>query len=171
MSHFAARATHFYENFWNLVQPYHPFVQRLSAEASHVGNMGGMKDSLRTVVGGIAQNFKYDSDEHLWGEEDYWASASETVTKGAGDCDCLSLLGSSVLFSMGVPHYLTIGHLAEQIRGLEATPEYAPGHVWLEVDDKESTYLLEFTRPMVYVMEKGNYQGVPYVPVERIKVQ
>lgn len=167
-SHFSTRVEHFYENFWQLVQPYHPFIAEASAVASHVRTL---PEALEVVVGTICGNFRYDTDQHLWGEEEYWASNNEVVVAKAGDCDCLALLGSSILFAMGIPHYLTIGHLKAQLSGLEATPEAAPGHVWLEVDEGNLTYIMELTNPMIYITTKGDYRNVPYVPVERVLVQ
>ena len=169
MSHFAGRVEHFYRNFWQMVRPYHPLVASIAAKASHARDL---PEALEVVVGSVTGTFEYRSDMELWGQEDYWASAEEVSLRRAGDCDDLALFGSSVLFAMGVPHYLTIGHLRGRLAGLEALPHEAPGHVWLEVDDAVgNTYILEMTQPFIQVIRYGQYQMTDYVPVERILVE
>jgi len=168
MSHFAEKVEHFYKNFWTLIQPYNSLVEEIGKNASKTSHV---RDMVYSVLTQMSEKLRYDSDANLWGQEDYWANADEVAREMAGDCDDLALFGSSVLSNMGIPHYLTIGHLHEQISGLEATPEKAAGHVWLEVDDAGFTYILEFTRPTMYIIRTGDYSKVPYHPVEWVLVR
>jgi predicted transglutaminase-like cysteine proteinase len=45
--------------------------------------------------------FVYRSDQDNWGVKDYWASADETIARGAGDCEDLALVKLQALRLLG----------------------------------------------------------------------
>lgn len=54
---------------------------------------------------------RYAEDRELYGQADYWASANETLRRGAGDCEDIAIAKLQMLAAMGVPRdamYLTI---------------------------------------------------------------
>lgn len=54
---------------------------------------------------------RYSEDKALYGKADYWANASTTLRKGAGDCEDIAIVKMQMLAAMGVSRsdmYLTI---------------------------------------------------------------
>lgn len=54
---------------------------------------------------------RYVEDRDLYGRADYWASAGETLRRGAGDCEDIAIAKMQLLAAIGVPRsdmYLTI---------------------------------------------------------------
>jgi len=52
------------------------------------------------------------SDTTEWGQHDYWASAAETLSHGAGDMEDRAILKMQALRTLGIPQrdlYLTLG--------------------------------------------------------------
>lgn len=168
MSHFSTKVQRFYEDFWTLVEPYHDTVM----EIARVSKSGLLSETLVNIIRNIGMNFEYDTNLDLYGVEDYWESTDEIARARVGDCDGMAMLTSSVLYNLGIVHYLVIGHLYDQIWGLETTPEKAVGHVWVEVDDdKGITYILEPTNSSIYVLPTGDYSEVPYYPIDSIRIE
>lgn len=167
MSHFSEKVHQFYENFWTVVQPFDSEIVKIGKEVYDEN----VQTTLTNILSYISSNFRYETDMNLWGQEDYWASATEVAREKAGDCDDLVMFASSVLLSLGIPHYVVLGHLQGQIEGLEVTPEVAAGHVWIEVDSDKFTYLAEPTTSALYIIKHGDYSRVPYHPVESVLIE
>jgi predicted transglutaminase-like cysteine proteinase len=60
----------------------------------------------------VNSRFVYRSDQDNWGVKDYWASADETIARGAGDCEDLAVVKMQALRLLGFNDrdlYLMIG--------------------------------------------------------------
>lgn len=60
----------------------------------------------------VNSRFIYRSDQDNWGVKDYWASADETIARGAGDCEDLAIVKMQALRLLGFNErdlYLMIG--------------------------------------------------------------
>ena len=60
----------------------------------------------------VNSRFVYRSDQDNWGVKDYWASADETIARGAGDCEDLAVVKMQALRLLGFNErdlYLMIG--------------------------------------------------------------
>lgn len=56
-------------------------------------------------------NVRYAEDRDLYGKADFWADASTTLQKGAGDCEDIAIVKMQILAAAGVPRssmFLTI---------------------------------------------------------------
>lgn len=50
----------------------------------------------------VNQNIAYQSDDRLYGQRDYWATASETLARKSGDCEDFAILKMHMLRAAGV---------------------------------------------------------------------
>ena len=75
----------------------HPAIQRLVAPAL------GLKalDKLDFVQKAVNRRVRWMSDTTLWGRHDYWATAAETLDKGAGDMEDRAIVKMQALRAMG----------------------------------------------------------------------
>jgi len=83
-----------------------------SSSASESGQLSGLA-KLRFVNAWANKRVAYKKDRGNWGADDYWATAGETLAKGAGDCEDLAILKMQLLRAAGVPAsriYLVVGH-------------------------------------------------------------
>src|SRR3954454_12111063 len=60
-----------------------PLMQRLIAPARTLNHL----DQLAFIQSRVTTNIRWVSDTTEWGQHDYWASAEETLTHGAGDME------------------------------------------------------------------------------------
>jgi predicted transglutaminase-like cysteine proteinase len=58
---------------------------------------------LRAVNNLINNSTLYASDQQTWGQNDYWASLSETLQRGQGDCEDFAIAKYFTLVKMGIP--------------------------------------------------------------------
>lgn len=96
-------------------------VERLRAAASALGPRAeaGARDLLallqrlaaadelaraREVNDFYNRRIRYDSDEAVWGQLDYWATPLQTLDKGRGDCEDFAIAKYYTLVATGVPH-------------------------------------------------------------------
>ncbi len=66
---------------------------------------------LAAVNGWANGRIRYVEDRQLYGKADYWASAGETLRRGAGDCEDIAIAKMQLLAALGVNRdamYLTI---------------------------------------------------------------
>ena len=64
------------------------------------------------VQAAVDRQIRWISDATEWGRHDYWASADETLNRGAGDMEDRAILKMEALKNLGVPDqdlYLTMG--------------------------------------------------------------
>ena len=69
-------------------------------------------DQIAYVQAVVGQRIRWRSDATEWGYHDYWASARETLSRGAGDQEDRAILKMMALRALGMPArdlYLTIG--------------------------------------------------------------
>jgi len=158
MAPFDYQVSLFTEHFYELIQPENPLVQEVARHlVSHVRESDPVSVLLTALLGEVSGRFEYDLDINIWGAEDYWAPPDELMHSDRADCDDMCLLASSVLYALGVPHFLVIGFYN------------GSGHTWIEVQDEENEYLLEFTVPALYIIPKGASEE-PYRSVEKLLV-
>lgn len=72
----------------------------------------GRLDQIAFVQAVVAQRIRWRSDATEWGRHDYWASAQETLARGAGDQEDRAILKMQALRALGFSSrdlYLTIG--------------------------------------------------------------
>lgn len=67
--------------------------------------------TLAAVNAWSNRQVRYQEDRDLFGQADYWATASSTLRRGAGDCEDIAIVKMQALAALGVPRsdmYLTI---------------------------------------------------------------
>ena len=72
---------------------------------------GPLTDRIGRVNRWVNRAVAYTSDRTLYGKADHWATASETLARGKGDCEDYAIAKMEVLAAMGVARgdmYLTI---------------------------------------------------------------
>ena len=85
-----------------------PALQRLIAPARNLSREG----QVGFVQTSVDQQIRWESDATEWGQHDYWASASETLARGAGDMKNRTIVKMQALLALGFsPNdlYLTLG--------------------------------------------------------------
>ncbi len=94
----------------------------------------------------------YQSDREIYGRFDYWASAKETIQRGAGDCEDFAILKQTLLRAMGVPDKsLSIIILRDNSRNLY--------HAVLGVSTNQGHLILDNVRGQVFRdTQVSNYQ-------------
>ena len=86
----------------------HPGMQRLIAPARSLPR----ELQIAYVQRAVTQQIRWVSDATEWGKHDYWASAAQTLNRGAGDMEDRAILKLQALKSLGFPGrdlYLTMG--------------------------------------------------------------
>lgn len=86
-------------------------------------------EKIKLVNDFFNQNLKYDSDQNVWGKNDYWAKPLETLTIASGDCDDYAIVKYDTLKLLNIPvgKMLLMTGLANRTSG---SPE---GHMVLAV--------------------------------------
>lgn len=124
--------------------PFDAAWQRVSAKSAAVGRIAGLagarggsdRAALETVNRWVNQTVQFTDDATLYGRRDYWASASETLKSGKGDCEDYAILKYQILLDMGFAPdrmYLTLAR--DKIRNRE--------HAVLIVKSEGRFYLLD----------------------------
>lgn len=76
-----------------------------------IGHEAPTLATLAAVNGWTNAKIRYVEDRELYGKADYWANASETLRRGAGDCEDIAIAKMQLLAALGVHRdamYLTI---------------------------------------------------------------
>ena len=60
-------------------------------------------EKIKLVNDFFNKNLKYDSDQNLWGKNDYWAKPLETLTIASGDCDDCAIVKYDTLKLLNIP--------------------------------------------------------------------
>ncbi|MFZ2974398.1 MAG: transglutaminase-like cysteine peptidase [Ferribacterium limneticum] len=60
-------------------------------------------DKLRRVNDFINRRITFDDDMSVWGQNDYWATPTETIGQGRGDCEDFSIAKYYSLIDLGIP--------------------------------------------------------------------
>jgi predicted transglutaminase-like cysteine proteinase len=85
-----------------------PSMQRLIAPARGLGR----GQQLAYIQSAVTRGVRWISDATEWGQHDYWASAAETLQRGAGDMEDRAIVKMQALKSLGFAQrdlYLTMG--------------------------------------------------------------
>jgi predicted transglutaminase-like cysteine proteinase len=85
-----------------------PALRQLIEPARGLGRM----EQIAFVQNVVGQKIRWRSDATEWGHHDYWASARETLARGAGDQEDRAILKMMALRALGVSArdlFLTIG--------------------------------------------------------------
>lgn len=142
------------------------FVRRAYAPATFrsADNVGSWLTSKR-----LSGEVIYIPDPPGW---DRWCSPAETLRRGGGDCDDLSILAKSLFDALGpLDTYVSVGRLCQNGR--------CEGHAWIEGNDEGGWFLLEATngqvfrnvRPSFYTVQALLRPGECRVPVEVIQAE
>ena len=87
---------------------YFPALRQLVEPARNLNRI----EQIQFVQSIVGRRIRWRSDATEWGHHDYWASARETLTRGAGDQEDRAILKMMALRSLGFPArdlFLTIG--------------------------------------------------------------
>lgn len=72
---------------------------RLLADARNLPE----SEKLKAVNDFVNRNIRFEDDQMLWGQSDYWATPLETLSAGAGDCEDFSIAKYFTLKAIGIP--------------------------------------------------------------------
>jgi len=61
------------------------------------------EDKLVRINDLFNRYIRFEADQDIWGEEDYWATPLETIGKGRGDCEDIAIAKYFSLTTAGVP--------------------------------------------------------------------
>lgn len=125
---------------------------QLFSDAVKRGKRGGFADKLAIANDAANNLIKYQNDIKTYGSFDYWASAAETIKRGAGDCEDFAILKQTLLRAMGVPDKsLSIIVLRDNSRNLY--------HAVLGVSTNQGHLILDNVRGQVFRdTQVSNYQ-------------
>lgn len=73
--------------------------QKLLAEGSTQSEAA----KLRRVNDFFNRRVKFDEDQKIWAQSDYWATPMETLGRGAGDCEDFAIVKYFTLLALGIP--------------------------------------------------------------------
>lgn len=95
---------------------------------------------------------RYATDKELYGRADHWATLTETVKHGAGDCEDIAIAKMWMLNALGVPlRAMQVVALKDRRRGLD--------HAVLAVNRGGRTYILDNVHDKVLEdRDIGHYQ-------------
>jgi predicted transglutaminase-like cysteine proteinase len=94
------------------------------------------ENRLQAVNRWVNRNISYAEDRVLWSRRDYWATASETIALGKGDCEDLAILKYQILVALGVdPNNLYLTLARDLVRNAD--------HAVLVVRQGGTYYLLD----------------------------
>ena len=85
-----------------------PALRQLIEPARNLGRL----DQIAFVQAIVAQRIRWRSDATEWGRHDYWASADETLSHGAGDMEDRAVVKMQALMALGFNPgdlFLTLG--------------------------------------------------------------
>ena len=134
----------------------HPALQHLIAPARQLGR----DRQIAYVQSAVHQRIRWISDATEWGAHDYWASAAETLRRGAGDMEDRAILKMQALRALGVPNrdlYLTMGR--DKVGGPVTVLIVRSGAQWLVLDDTGGAPFATARRPDFEPMLTFGYGG------------
>ncbi len=78
---------------------------RLTSWRSLIEQSGALdeRSKLQAVNDFINRSVSYASDREIWGEDEYWATPQQTLSRGRGDCEDFAIAKYFTLVQMGVP--------------------------------------------------------------------
>jgi predicted transglutaminase-like cysteine proteinase len=106
------------------------------------------EQQLAFVQGAVHRRIRWMSDATEWGAHDYWASATETLARSAGDAEDRAIVKMQALKALGVPTrdlYITIGR--DRVGGEMAVLIVRTGGRHWVLDDSGGTPFTTDRRP------------------------
>jgi predicted transglutaminase-like cysteine proteinase len=101
-----------------------------------------LAEKVRIVNSAVNSTISYRADRSLYGELDHWATPSEILSRGSGDCEDFAILKMTALMRAGIPaKSLSLVVLRENNRGVF--------HAVLAVATSSGSFILDNTRPKV----------------------
>lgn len=83
---------------------------------------GSEQQKLKDINEYFNRKLRFEDDQKLWGQNDYWATPIESMLKGAGDCEDFAIAKYLSLKSVGVPvTKLRITYVKARIGGPSST--------------------------------------------------
>ena len=93
-----------------------PFDQKWSAVNAKLGSakvarllgstgaprVSGLAAQVEAVNRWVNRNIEFGEDRDIYGRADYWATASETLQRGAGDCEDFAIAKMELLSALGI---------------------------------------------------------------------
>lgn len=110
----------------------HPALQQLIAPARALPRL----EQAAYVQRAVTARIRWMSDATEWGAHDYWASAGQTLDRGAGDMEDRAIVKLQALKALGVPSrdlYLTMGR--DKVGGQITVLIVRLGNQFLVLDD------------------------------------
>jgi predicted transglutaminase-like cysteine proteinase len=140
-----------------------PLLRRLIAPARLLPPLQKIAFVQRAVTASI----HWISDTTEWGQHDYWASASQTLARGAGDGEDRAIVKIQALRALGFTNsdlFLTLGR--DRVGGPIAVLTVRRGNQYYLVDDDGAPPLLAEQRRLEFqpIMSFGMYGAWVHVP-------
>jgi predicted transglutaminase-like cysteine proteinase len=140
-----------------------PLLQQLVAPARFLPPLQKIEFVQRAVTSGI----HWLSDATEWGQHDYWASASQTLARGAGDAKNRAIVKFQALRALGFNNsdlFLTLAR--DRVGGpLTVLTVRSGGHYYVVDDTGGPPFLVESRRlEFQPVMSFGMYGAWVHVP-------
>jgi predicted transglutaminase-like cysteine proteinase len=123
------------------------------------------------------RRLRFQSDQDVWAQADYWASPLESLQRGAGDCEDFAIAKYFTLVALGVPHsklrlvYVraSIGApasivQAHMVLAYYASPDAVPSILDNLVDDVRPASQRPDLTPVFSFNAEGLWQGDAAVP-------
>jgi predicted transglutaminase-like cysteine proteinase len=91
-------------------------------------------EQVSTLNAAVNYAVRYVDDEQLTGRSDDWATADETLRRGAGDCEDIAILKMQLLAALGIPErelYLSIVRDLVRAKDHAVLVVYLQGRSWL----------------------------------------
>jgi predicted transglutaminase-like cysteine proteinase len=121
-----------------------PLLQRLIGPARRLSPI----QQIGYVQRAISSAIRWESDATQWGEHDYWASASQTLTQGAGDMEDRAIVKLQALRALGFnPNDLFLTLARDRVGGPETVLSVRlGGHYYILDDTGGAPFLVEQRR-------------------------
>ena len=113
-----------------------PRLQRLIAPARGMPRA----QQLAFIQKAVHRQIEWMSDATLWGQHDYWASAAETLARGAGDMEDRAILKMQALLALGFsPGDLFLTLARDRVDGPIVVLTARVGGRYFILDDSDGT--------------------------------
>jgi len=122
-----------FDKDWNRVRS-HGLSGASAATLVSIGRGAPAMALLGAVNSWTNAKIRYVEDRELYGTADYWASAGETLRRGAGDCEDIAIAKMQLLAALGVDRnamYLTIARDTVRAADHAVLVVQVDGKAWL----------------------------------------
>lgn len=117
-----------------------PFIAQASLAPQTLSTIDLIAQQIKTpesLASFMSEHFRYEDDERLFGEEDYWQTPEEMLNKKIGDCEDFALFAKQILEKNG---YETVIFSVYQEDKAHAVAVFRNGNSWgiFDLDDYRS---------------------------------